>query len=74
MSGQSLLSNTNWMPAIAFTLTIGENTMSMNMISKAWNVKLNSPIQKLVLIALAETADCRIDAFSGVYVVMLPEE
>lgn len=57
MSGQSLLSNANWMPARAFTLTIGENTMSMNMISKAWNVKLNSPIQKLVLIAIAETAD-----------------
>lgn len=54
MSGQSLLSNANGMPARAFTLTIGENAMSMNMISKAWNVKLNSPIQKLVLMALAE--------------------
>lgn len=59
MSGQSLLSNANGMPARAFTLTIGENTMSMNMISKAWNVKLNSPIQKLVLMAIAEKADNR---------------
>lgn len=57
MSGQSLLSNANGMPARAFTLTIGENTMSINMISKAWNVKLNSPIQKLVLMAFAEKAD-----------------
>lgn len=110
MSGQSLLSNANVMPARAFTLTIGENAMSINMISKAWNVKLNSPIQKLVLMALAEKADnkgrvhdasrkevaamcelpvhtvhdafaalmdkgfvCRLDAFSDVYVVMLPE-
>ncbi|HCQ3934523.1 TPA: MarR family transcriptional regulator [Escherichia coli] len=84
--------------------------MSMNMISEVWKVKLNSPIQKLVLMALAEKADnrrhvmvsrqeiakmcelpvhtvrdafaalmhkgfvCRLDAFSDVYVVMLPEE
>ncbi len=110
MSGQSLLSNANGMPARAFILTIGENTMSMNMISEVWKVKLNSPIQKLVLMALAEKADnrrhvmvsrqeiakmcelpvhtvhdafaalmhkgfvCRLDAFSDVYVVMLPEE
>ena len=57
MSGQSLLSNANGMPARAFTLTIGENTMSMHMMNEVWNVKLNSPIQKLVLMALAEKAD-----------------
>ncbi|WP_081525577.1 MarR family transcriptional regulator [Escherichia coli] len=65
--------------------------MSMHMMNEVWNVKLNSPIQKLVLMALAEKADnkgrvhdafaalmdkgfvCRLDAFSDVYVVMLPE-
>lgn len=31
--------------------------MSMHMMNEAWNVKLNSPIQKLVLIAFAEKAD-----------------
>lgn len=98
------------MPARPLNLTKGEKQMSMHMISKAWNVKLNSPIQKLVLMALAEKADdkgrvhdasrekvavmcelpvhtvhdafaalmhkgfiCRIDAFSDVYVVTLPE-
>ena len=100
MSGQSLLSNANGMPARAFTLTIGENTMSMHMMNEVWNVKLNSPIQKLVLMALADASRkevaamcelpvhtvhdafaalmdkgfvCRLEAFSDVYVVMLPE-
>ncbi|HDL6444912.1 TPA: MarR family transcriptional regulator [Escherichia coli] len=84
--------------------------MSMHLMNEAWKVKLNSTIQKLVLMALAEKADnkrrthvsreevaamcelpvhtvhdafvalthkgfiCRPDAFSDVYVLMLPEE
>ncbi|WP_432780787.1 MarR family transcriptional regulator [Escherichia coli] len=80
------------------------------MMNEVWKLKLNSPIQKLVLMAMAEKADnkgrvhvsrkevaamcelpvytvhdafaalmdkgfvCRLDAFSDVYVVMLPEE
>lgn len=84
--------------------------MSMHMMNKAWKVELNSPIQKLILMALAEKADnkgrahvsrkevaamcelpmrmvhdafgalmlkgivCCLDAFSDVYLVMLPEE
>ncbi|EON1479157.1 helix-turn-helix domain-containing protein [Escherichia coli] len=31
--------------------------MSMHMMNEVWNVNLNSPIQKLVLMALAEKAD-----------------
>lgn len=33
--------------------------MSMHMMTEAWKVELNSPIQKLVLMALAEKADNR---------------
>ncbi|HGU2938923.1 TPA: helix-turn-helix domain-containing protein [Escherichia coli O103:H2] len=31
--------------------------MSMHMMNEVWNVNLNSPIQKLVLMAFAEKAD-----------------
>ncbi len=31
--------------------------MSMHLMNEAWKVKLNSPIQKLVLLALSHKAD-----------------
>lgn len=57
MSGQSLLSNANGIPARAFTLIIGEN---MYYVRKAFDIRLNNndPAQKLILIALATKAGC----------------